>query len=124
MGGGKHKRAHNFGKNHSNRCARFHRGNVQIKGKDLSEGVPHEVFGPWVRWEGGQVIPDLSQRRRRTVVVGPQKIDIGTGGPLTPKKIIKSYDFWTLVKPKLKLTPVSESAGKIQSHGGSGRPSC
>ena len=29
----------------------------------LSEGVPREVFGPWVRWEGGQVIPDLSRRR-------------------------------------------------------------
>ena len=29
----------------------------------LSEGVPHEVFGPWVWWEGGQVIPDLSRRR-------------------------------------------------------------
>ena len=26
----------------------------------LSEGVPHEVFGPWVR----QVIPDLSRHRR------------------------------------------------------------
>ena len=47
-----------------------------------------------------------------------QKIDIGTGGPLGSKKIIKSYDFWTLVKPKLKITPVSETAGKIQSHGG------
>ena len=44
--------------------------------------------------------------------------------PTMVKKIIKSYDFWTLVQPKLKLTPVSESAGKIQSHGGSGRPSC
>ena len=53
-----------------------------------------------------------------------QKIDIGAGGPLTPKKIINFLDFWTLIKPKLKLTPVSESAGKIQSHGGSGRPSC
>ena len=38
--------------------------------RDLSEEVHHEVFGPWVRWERGQVIPGLSQRR--TVVVGPK----------------------------------------------------
>ena len=53
-----------------------------------------------------------------------QKIDIGASGPLTPKKHINFLDFWTLVKPQLKITPVSETAGKIQSHGLSGRPSC
>ena len=40
-------------------------------GSDLSEGVPHEVFGPWVRWGRGQVISDLSQRRTG-VAVGPK----------------------------------------------------
>ena len=31
---------------------------------NLSEGVPHEVLGHWVRWERGQVIPDLSRGHR------------------------------------------------------------
>ena len=52
--------------------------NVGAPCQDLSEGVPHKVFGPWVRWERGQVISDLSRRRR--VVVGPTKNDIGTLG--------------------------------------------
>ena len=52
-----------------------------------SEGVPHEVFGPWVWWGKGQVISGLSRRRRRrrrVVVVAPlpppKKKDIGTLG--------------------------------------------
>ena len=36
-----------------------------------SEGVPHEVFGPWVWWGRGQIIPDVSQRRT-VFVVGPK----------------------------------------------------
>ena len=32
----------------------------------LSEGVPHEVFGPWVPWERGQAISDLSRRPNAT----------------------------------------------------------
>ena len=43
----------------------------------LSEGVPHEVFGPWVRWGRGQVISDLSRRRHPPP---PIKNDIGTLG--------------------------------------------
>ena len=45
---------------------------VNFVGGGQSEGVPHEVFGPWVRWGRGQVISDLS-RRRRNVDVGPKK---------------------------------------------------
>ena len=56
----------------------------------LSEGVPHEVFGPRVWWGRGQVISDLSQRRRcRNVVVV-------VAVALPPKKQKNRYwDTWT-----------------------------
>ena len=53
----------------------------------LSEGVPQEVFGPWVWWGRGQVISDLSSSssrrvasRRRRRPPPPKKNDIGTLG--------------------------------------------
>ena len=57
--------------------------------------IPHPLLG-----EGGEILPFLV-RGEEILPYWDQKIDIGTGGPLGSKKIIKSYDFWTLVKPKL-----------------------
>ena len=57
---------------------------MKMSGKRISEGVPHEVFGPWVWWGRGQVISVLSSssssQRRRRPLPPQKKIDIGALG--------------------------------------------
>ena len=71
----------------------IHKFHISNEIGNLSEGVPHEVFGPWVRWEEGQVIPDLS------------RCSVATSSSGVPPTTKKHWETWTKnVKTYLKMT--------------------